>query len=241
MIRAPGRVSRSIAADAVARALRSRPRAPTVRSSSSWPGQRPGWAAAASIAMLASAGIAMAAAVQACDPVALLTAGTRHAAPTRIAAQPSQLQARRANLRCSSSRAAPSPASARAGYAVGSVIQCSGRSPSIGAAMRSTAARPAATTASASAVPARWWRRRIARAPTPVVASSMSATCPNAPRRSHTTAANTAPAMTSSRAPTPSRRVWALGAPRDAIPGEAGSSGCPAVVAAATRGGFQIA
>ncbi len=108
----------------------------------------------------------------------------------------------------------PIALNAMAGYNVGSVTQRSGSSPSMGAAMRSTAASPAATTARASAVPANRVRRRIARAPTPTVAASISTTCPIAPRRSQTTAANTAPAMTSSSAPMPRRIVCALGAPR---------------------------
>ncbi len=111
--------------------------------------------------------------------------------------------------------------------------------------MRSTVASPAATTARASAVPASRARRRIARAPTPAVAVSMSATCPMAPSRSQTTAANTAPEITSSIAPTPSRIVCALGVPGGAgCPGAGGVTACgkggPAA-GAPTEGGPQIA
>ena len=248
---APGRASRSIADEAVVAALRSRPNAPTVLSSTS--GNRPGrgCSEAASIAMLASAGTAIAAAVQAAESVALATAATTQAAATISAAQPSQLQARSPNRRCSRSIAAPSPVNATAGYKVGSVTHRSGSSPSMGAAMRSTAASPAATTASASAVPSRRLRSRMASAPTPAVAPSINATCPNAPRRSQTTAAKTAPAMTRSRAPMPRRSVCALGAPRGAGAGSAtwpgggmvpgGTNPLGPVPGATTPGGLQIA
>ena len=242
---APGRAARSRAEEAVAAALMNSPNAPTVLSSSCWPDQGPVPSEAASIATLVRAGAAMAAAVQAAESVALATAATTQPDATSNPAQPSQLHACSPNRRLSRSSATPRAPSATAGYSVGSVTQRSGSSPSMGAAMRSTAASPAATTARASAVPASRVRRRIARAPTPAVAVSISTTCPIAPRRSHTTAANTAPAMTSSSAPMPRRIVCALGAPRGAgrggVQGAARGIGGGAPPGAPTPGGLQIA
>ena len=77
---APGRASRLSADEAVAAALRNRPNAPTVLSSTSWESP-PGRDAreAASIAMLVSAGTVIAAAVHAAESVALATAATTQA------------------------------------------------------------------------------------------------------------------------------------------------------------------